>query len=129
MKEDRKGKTPQQIAQQLGIPHVETHIFLCAGPDCCSVEEGEAAWKALKGKVKSLYPDLGEAKVYRTRAKCLRICKDGPIAVAYPQGKWFQGVTAEHMDDVVEHLASGSEAQHPLEFGRYPLSVDGADDE
>lgn len=121
MKEERKGKSLQQISEQLGIPRVETHLFLCTGPDCCTPEEGEAAWQALKGKVKALFPNLSEARVYRTRVKCLRICKDGPIAVAYPQGKWFQGVTADKVDDVVEHLARGESMPHPLEFTCHPL--------
>lgn len=119
--DDRKGKSPREVAEVLGVGQVETHLFICTGPDCCTPEAGVASWKALKAKIKEKYPRLPEAKIYRTKVNCLRICKEGPIAVAYPQGKWFQGVTPERVDELVEYLASGSREPHPLEFTSHPL--------
>ena len=121
-KEKHKGKSMAEIADLLGVGQLNSHLLLCSGPDCCSEEEGEAAWQALKAKIKTDYPRLPEAKMFRTRVKCLRFCQNGPIAVAYPQGKWFQGVTAERVDEIVDYLHSGSSEPHPLEFRTAPLS-------
>ena len=123
-KEKNKGKSMAEIATLLGIGQLNSHLLLCTGPDCCSEEEGEAAWKALKAKIKTIYPRLPETKMYRTRVKCLRFCQNGPVAVVYPQGKWFQGVTAERVDEIVDYLLTGNAEPHPLEFRAAPLSPD-----
>ena len=119
--EKNPGKSPAEVADLLGIGHVETHLFICTGPDCCTPETGVESWQAVKAKVKELYPRLPEAKMYRTKVNCLRICKQGPIALAYPQGKWFRGVTPERVDELLDYLDSGSLEPHPLEFKARPL--------
>ncbi|MCZ6646220.1 MAG: (2Fe-2S) ferredoxin domain-containing protein [SAR324 cluster bacterium] len=119
--EKNPGKSPKQVAEILGIGHLETHFFVCTGPDCCTPETGMETWQAVKAKVKELYPRLSEAKMYRSKVGCLRICKQGPIAVAYPQGKWFQGVTPDKVDELLDYLNSGSTEPHPLEFKTHPL--------
>ena len=119
--EENKGKSPREVAEILGISNVKTHLFICTGPDCCTEERGMESWRALKGKIKEKYPRLPESKIYRTKVGCLRICKEGPIAVAYPQGKWFQNVTPDRVDELVEYLASGNSEPHPLEFKEHPL--------
>jgi len=128
-KEEHKHKSFGQIADILGIGTFETHLFLCTGPDCCTPEAGQEAWKALKRTVKELNPELRTARLYRTKVGCLRICKGGPIAVAYPQGKWFHNVTAENAPDIVRHLQSGGREQHPLEFAVHPLGEQPRHDE
>ena len=120
-KEEHKDKTLEQIAAILGIGTFDTHLFICTGPDCCTPEEGMASWKAVKSIVKALNPVLNESRVYRTKVNCLRVCKNGPIAVAYPQGKWFHSVSEDAAADIVAHLQSGAAEVHPLEFKRHPL--------
>jgi (2Fe-2S) ferredoxin len=120
-KEAHKGKTLPEIAKLYGVGQYALHFLLCTGPDCCTEEAGQAAWNALKSKSRELDPRLSEAKLYRTRVDCLRMCQDGPIAVCYPQGLWFRGVTAERVNDVIDHLVSGSAAPHPLAFAANPL--------
>lgn len=116
------GKSPREIADLMGINSAGIHLLLCSGPDCCAAEIGEASWRALKKKIKEKYPLLPEAKIHRSRVKCLRICKEGPIAVAYPMGKWFSGVTPERVEELVEYLATGAKEKHPLEFNINPLA-------
>lgn len=120
-KEDHKGKPLDEIADILGFGHFDTHLFICTGPDCCTEEEGMAAWNVVKKSVKSLNPDLRRSKIYRTKVACLRVCTRGPIAVAYPQGKWFHSVTEEAAEDIVRHLQSNTGESHSLEFRRHPL--------
>jgi (2Fe-2S) ferredoxin len=122
--EKNKGKAPVEVAEILGISNVTTHFFICIGPDCCSEETGAETWKAVKAKVKELYPELPKSRIYRTKVGCLRICKQGPIAVSYPQGKWFQGVTPENVGEVLEYLNNGGGEPHPLEFKHHPLPAE-----
>ena len=71
------------IAARLGLGKIERHIFLCAdqtNPKCCSKEASIVAWDYLKKRL----AELGLTTVFRTKANCLRICEQGPIAVVYP---------------------------------------------
>jgi len=127
-KEEYAGKTLKEIGDLVGLPHTKTHLFICTGPDCAPEEKGMAAWNAIKRTVKELCPDLKEATMYRTKVGCLRICKQGPIAVAYPQGIWFHSVTEENAAEVVTFLQRGAVDTHPLEFARRPLGTPAEDE-
>lgn len=127
-KKEHQRKTLQEVAPLYGLGHFRKHLFLCTGPDCCTPEEGMAAWQALKAKIKQRFPRMAEADIYRTKVGCLRMCRQGPIAVCYPEGKWFREVTADQVDALVDYLASGSDTPHPLEFFNHPLPDPAAGD-
>ena len=77
--------------QQLGLMTAKKHIFLCAdqtNPKCCSKEAGLASWDFLKRRLKELNLVGRGGVVIRTKANCLQICSEGPIAVVYPDGVW-----------------------------------------
>lgn len=112
-------------AARRGVGGYERHIFLCIGPDCCTPEEGEAAWQRLKKKVAALNGSPDRGRVYRTKVGCLRICREGPVAVVYPEGTWYAGLTPEQIERVVdEHLGRG-EPVTELVIGENPLPREG----
>ena len=109
------------VAAKLGIGGYTRHVFLCTGPNCCTSEDGLAAWEALKRELKEKNLLAGEHACYRTKVGCLRICVHGPTVVVYPEGTWYHGMTAERIPQFVrQHLIEGKPVEEWI-FARNPL--------
>lgn len=122
-----KSETPPELSadmisrmQKFNIGSIRRHILICGGPKCCTAELGEDVWTHLKSRLAGR--DSVEASLYRTKVLCLRVCREGPVAVVYPEGTWYRLVSKEVCDRIVdEHLFGGVPVKEFI-FSENPLN-------
>jgi (2Fe-2S) ferredoxin len=110
--------------EKYGVGRIRRHIFICADqtePKCAPKERTIVAWEYLKRRLGELGLTTGEQVVYRTKANCLRMCAQGPIAVVYPDGTWYHSADPPVLERIItEHLVGGTPVEEYV-FAVNPL--------
>jgi len=107
-----------------GVGKIRRHIFLCSDqtePKCAPRERTLAAWDYLKRRLSELGLGNGERIVYRTKANCLRMCAQGPIAVVYPEGTWYHSADPDVLERIIQEHLIGGEPVREYVFADNPL--------
>ena len=98
----------EKISTKLHLRDYRRHIFLCVGGDCAASEDQQDAWQFLKRRLKELGLVDGAGAVFRSKANCLRVCTEGPVAVVYPEGTWYRHCDEANLERIIqEHLIGG----------------------
>ena len=105
MPTDPKGRT---------TPGYERHVCVCgherpegASRPSCSKRGSLDLMRLLKTSAK----EAGIPNVRVQKSGCLDYCEFGPTCIVYPEGIWYTMADKNAVEDILEHLRSGTIAE------------------
>jgi (2Fe-2S) ferredoxin len=85
------------------------HLFVCvndraSGKPACGLRGANE----LVARVQVELIRRGATEAMVTPCACLGPCFDGPNAVVYPDAVWYEGLTPDDANAIVDHLVDGT---------------------
>ncbi|KAA9007423.1 (2Fe-2S) ferredoxin domain-containing protein [Paenibacillus spiritus] len=79
------------------------HLLVCGGSSCRK-RRGEEVLKAVE---KEIGKQGADARIHVTETRCNGRCSDAPVAIAYPEGVWYGGLTPKAGKELVRRTLEG----------------------
>ena len=99
---------------------LKKHIFICENiRDESHTKQGcgRLGGIEIRNKIKNRLRELGLTQTIRANsAGCLGACKHGPVAVVYPNGRWYGEVKLDDVEEIIQSDLINNEIVKRLEI-------------
>jgi (2Fe-2S) ferredoxin len=93
------------------------HIFVCASFRLGGEPKGMCYKKNSAGLLQYLETEINDRGIENISVSstgCLKMCEKGPILIVYPEADWYGDVDEEAVDQILDALENGGQAEKYL---------------